>query len=117
MVQELAKEAGIPKPRMDISRIQAPNAFAYGRTYETDAYVRDQGNILRPLNGDEPRGALGHETSHTRHRHMVINHSHVGRPHDPLLDSRGHDARGWETGATVADKPPSLALQHSSCIF
>ena len=32
MVQELADEAGVPKPEIGLSEINIPNAFAYGRT-------------------------------------------------------------------------------------
>ncbi|VUT26282.1 MAG: heat shock protein HtpX [Candidatus Methanolliviera sp. GoM_oil] len=71
MIGELAENAGIPKPRVGISNIQIPNAFAFGRS-KRDARVCVTRGILNILNRDELRAVLGHEISHVRHRDMAI---------------------------------------------
>ena len=71
MVAELAQEAHLPKPRVGISRINVPNAFAYGRTQKDGRICVTQG-ILKLLNKNELRAVLGHEMSHIKHRDMVI---------------------------------------------
>jgi heat shock protein HtpX len=71
MVAELAQEAHLPKPRVGISQINVPNAFAYGRTQKDGRICVTQG-ILKLLNKNELRAVLGHEMSHIKHRDMVI---------------------------------------------
>lgn len=71
MVAELAEKANLPKPRIGISRLAIPNAFAFGRTQRDGRVCVTQG-ILRLLNRDELKAVLGHELSHIKHRDMVI---------------------------------------------
>lgn len=71
MVAELAREAHLPKPKVGISQLTIPNAFAFGRTHR-DGRVCVTKGILKLLNKDELRAVLGHETSHVKHRDMVI---------------------------------------------
>ena len=71
MVAELAKEAHLPKPKVGISQLAIPNAFAFGRT-RPDGRVCVTRGILNLLNKDELRAVLGHEISHIKHRDMVI---------------------------------------------
>jgi heat shock protein HtpX len=71
MVAELAEAASIPKPRVGISRLNIPNAFAFGRTQGDGRVCVTQG-ILRLLNRDELKAVLGHEISHIKHRDMAI---------------------------------------------
>lgn len=71
MIGELAENAGIPKPRVGISNIQIPNAFAFGRS-RRDARVCVTRGILNILNKDELRAVLGHEISHVSHRDMAV---------------------------------------------
>ena len=71
MIAELAKEAGIPKPRVGISQIPIPNAFAFGR-WKSDGRVCVTQGILDLLNKKELRAVLGHEMSHLKHRDVVI---------------------------------------------
>lgn len=71
MVAELAEEAHLPKPRVGISQLNIPNAFAYGRTQKDGRICVTQG-ILRLLDKDELRAVLGHEMSHIRHRDMAV---------------------------------------------
>jgi len=71
MVAELAEQARIPKPRVGISQLNIPNAFAFGRTRRDGRVCVTQG-ILNILSKDELRAVLGHELSHIKHRDMVI---------------------------------------------
>ncbi|MFC2004435.1 zinc metalloprotease HtpX [Chloroflexota bacterium] len=71
MVAELAKKARIPKPKVGISQLTIPNAFAFGRTRRDGRVCVTQG-ILRLLNREELRAVLGHELAHIGHRDMAI---------------------------------------------
>jgi len=71
MVTELARQASIPKPKVGISQLSIPNAFAFGRTRGDGRVCVTQG-ILRLLNRDELKAVLGHEISHIKHRDMAI---------------------------------------------
>ncbi|MDD4875666.1 MAG: zinc metalloprotease HtpX [Dehalococcoidales bacterium] len=71
MIAELASKANLPKPRVGISQLSIPNAFAFGRTQRDGRICVTQG-ILNTLNRDELRAVLGHEMSHINHRDMVI---------------------------------------------
>ena len=71
MVAELAEQAGIPKPRVGISQISIPNAFAFGRTMRDGRVCVTEG-IRSLLSKQELRAVLGHEISHIKHRDMMI---------------------------------------------
>lgn len=71
MVTELAERANLPKPKVGISQLSFPNAFAYGRTQRDGRICVTQG-ILDLLSREELRAVLGHEMAHIRHRDMVI---------------------------------------------
>lgn len=71
MVAELAKASGIRKPKVGISMIPIPNAFAFGRT-QRDAKVCVTEGLLKSLNSDELRAVLGHEVSHIKHNDMAL---------------------------------------------
>jgi heat shock protein HtpX len=71
MVSELAMKAGIPKPRVGISEIPIPNAFAFGTSKRT-ARVCITKRLMEMLSGDEIEAVLGHELSHIKHRDMVV---------------------------------------------
>ena len=71
MVAELAEKARLPKPRVGISQLSIPNAFAFGRTRRDGRVCVTQG-ILKLLSKDELRAVLGHELSHIKHRDMMI---------------------------------------------
>lgn len=70
MVAELAKEARVPKPRVGISQLSIPNAFAFGRT-QKDGRVCVTRGLLNLLSQDELRAVLGHEISHVKSRDML----------------------------------------------
>src|SRR3972149_2797620 len=71
MVAELAEGAKLPKPRVGISEMSIPNAFAFGRT-QKDGRVCVTRGILNILGRDELKAVLGHELSHIKHRDMAI---------------------------------------------
>jgi len=71
MVAELAESAHLPKPKVGISQLAIPNAFAFGRT-QRDGRVCVTRGILNLLSKDELKAVLGHELSHIKHRDMVI---------------------------------------------
>ncbi|MCJ7605651.1 MAG: zinc metalloprotease HtpX [Dehalococcoidales bacterium] len=71
MVEDLAKTAGIPKPKVGVSQLNIPNAFAYGRTIG-DGHVCVTQGIKNLLSRDELKAVLAHEISHIRHRDMAI---------------------------------------------
>ncbi len=71
MVAELAESANLPKPKVGISQLNIPNAFAFGRT-QRDGRVCVTRGILKLLSKDELRAVLGHELSHIKHRDMAI---------------------------------------------
>jgi len=71
MVGELAEKAHVPKPKVGISQLAIPNAFAFGRT-RRDGRVCVTRGILNLLSRDELKAVLGHEISHIKHRDMVI---------------------------------------------
>ncbi|MBI4331228.1 MAG: M48 family metalloprotease [Chloroflexi bacterium] len=71
MVKELAGAARLPMPKVGISALDMPNAFAFGRT-QGDARVCVTEGILRLLKDDELRAVLAHEISHIKHRDMAI---------------------------------------------
>lgn len=71
MVAELAQRARIPRPRVGISALNIPNAFAFGRTQRDGRVCVTQG-ILRMMSRDELQAVLAHEISHIKHRDMAI---------------------------------------------
>ena len=71
MVAELAQQANLPKPKVGISEMTIPNAFAFGRT-QGDGRICVTRGILNILSRDELRAVLGHEMSHIKHRDMAI---------------------------------------------
>ncbi|MGA7579241.1 MAG: zinc metalloprotease HtpX [Desulfobaccales bacterium] len=71
MVEELAHEAGIPKPKVYIIPDDSPNAFATGRNPQHAAVAATQG-IIRLLTPVELKGVLAHELGHVLNRDILI---------------------------------------------
>lgn len=71
MVAELARKAGIPKPRIGISKMAVPNAFAFGR-WSKDARVCITEQIRTLLTKDELKAVIGHEISHIKNKDVLI---------------------------------------------
>jgi len=70
MVEKLATEAGIPKPRVAIMQSPVPNAFATGRSPK-HAVVAVTDSIMRLLNRDELEAVLAHELAHVKNRDIL----------------------------------------------
>lgn len=70
MVEDLARRANIPLPRICISPSQVPNAFAFGRGIHDGRVCVCQG-ILNLLTDEELKAVLGHELTHLKNRDVV----------------------------------------------
>lgn len=71
IVEELAQNAGIPKPRICIIPQDSPNAFATGRDPAHGVVAVTEG-LLRILNPDELKGVLAHELGHIHNRDILV---------------------------------------------
>lgn len=71
MVGRLAKNAGLPMPRVYICPQEAPNAFATGRSPKKGAVAVTEG-AMRLLNYEELEGVIAHELAHIRNRDTLI---------------------------------------------
>jgi heat shock protein HtpX len=71
MVDKLAREAGIPKPKVAISKMQIPNAFATGRNPKNAVVAVTEGLMLR-LEPHEVEAVLGHEIYHVINRDVAV---------------------------------------------
>jgi heat shock protein HtpX len=71
IVRELAREAGIPMPRIYMIPEETPNAFATGRNPENAVVAVTEG-LQRILNPDEIKGVLAHEIGHVKNRDILV---------------------------------------------
>jgi heat shock protein HtpX len=71
MIDRLCALADMPKPRVGISDMDIPNAFATGRSPER-AVVCVTTGILNRLTAEELEGVLAHELSHVAHRDVLV---------------------------------------------
>ncbi|OPX72276.1 MAG: heat shock protein HtpX [Methanoregulaceae archaeon PtaB.Bin152] len=70
MVEKLATDAGIPKPRVAIMQTPVPNAFATGRSPK-HAVVAVTDSIMRLLSPRELEAVLAHELAHVKNRDVL----------------------------------------------
>ncbi len=71
MVEGSAAAAGIPKPKVGISEMGIPNAFAFGR-WRGDGRVCVTRPLMDLLSPEELRAVVGHEIAHIRNRDVMI---------------------------------------------
>ena len=71
MVEDLARNAGIPKPRVYLVPDESPNAFATGRNPQNAVVAVTEG-IVRLLSPDELRGVVAHEMGHIANRDILV---------------------------------------------
>ena len=71
IVSEIARKSNIGVPRLMISQIPLPNAFAYGSPLSGSRVAVTQG-LLTTLNDGEVEAVLGHELGHLKHRDVQI---------------------------------------------
>ncbi|WP_328678048.1 zinc metalloprotease HtpX [Streptomyces sp. NBC_00322] len=71
VIDRLCATADMPKPRVAISEMDLPNAFATGRNAD-HAVVCVTTGLLRRLETEELEGVLAHELSHVAHRDVAV---------------------------------------------
>ncbi|MDH5816130.1 MAG: M48 family metalloprotease [Candidatus Nezhaarchaeota archaeon] len=71
IVERVAMNAGIPKPKVAIVRKDVPNAFATGRSPQRALVAVTEG-LLNNFSEDEIEAVIGHEIAHIKHRDTLI---------------------------------------------
>ncbi len=71
IVDRLCTLADMPKPRVGVSEMDLPNAFATGRS-PSHAVVCATRGLMTRLNDEELEAVLAHELSHVAHRDVAI---------------------------------------------
>lgn len=67
ITEDLARNAGMPQPKIYVINSDQPNAFATGRNPENAAVAATTG-LLRMLNDGEIAGVMAHELAHVKNR-------------------------------------------------
>ena len=71
MVAELARNAGLPQPKVYLIDTPQPNAFATGRN-PSNAAVAVTSGLMRSLSREELAGVIAHELAHIRNHDTAI---------------------------------------------
>ena len=67
IVEDMARNAGLPMPKVYVINSEQPNAFATGRNPENAAVAASTG-LLNALTYDEVAGVMAHELAHIQNR-------------------------------------------------
>jgi heat shock protein HtpX len=70
IVENLARRADLPMPKVYVIEDDQPNAFATGRNPSHAAVAATTG-LLRMLNAEEVAGVMAHELAHVKNRDML----------------------------------------------
>ncbi len=71
LVEKLSIKSGIKKPKLMLSQIPIPNAFAYGSPIAGNRVAVTTG-LLKALETEEVEAVIGHELGHLKHRDVQI---------------------------------------------
>ncbi len=71
IVEEVARQAGIPKPKVYMIPVETPNAFATGRSPKKGVVVVTSG-LRKLLTLEELKGVIAHEIAHIKNRDILI---------------------------------------------
>ena len=71
IVEQLAKKAELPMPKVYLMENDQPNAFATGRNPENAAVAATTG-LMRILSHEEIAGVMAHELAHVKNRDTLI---------------------------------------------
>jgi heat shock protein HtpX len=71
ITERLARQGGLPMPKVYVIPDPSPNAFATGRNPEHAAVAATEG-ILRVLSEPELEGVIAHELAHVKNRDILI---------------------------------------------
>ena len=106
ITERLARQGGLPMPKVYIIPDSSPNAFATGRNPEHAAVAATEG-ILKVLDERELEGVIAHELAHVKHRDILI--SSVAATiaaltaHLRLKRSARRHLRPWPGGLTAGN--------------
>jgi len=71
MISDLSRKSGVPVPKLMLSQIPLPNAFAYGSPLTGSRVAVTQG-LLNNLDDGEVEAVLGHELGHLKHSDVQV---------------------------------------------
>src|SRR3984885_6206718 len=71
IIDRICALANMPKPRVAISPVSMPNAFATGRSSKVAVVCVTEG-LLQRLDPQELEGVLAHEMSHVAHKDVAV---------------------------------------------
>ncbi len=71
MVENLSQKSKISKPKLMLSQIPIPNAFAYSSPLTGNRVAVTEG-LLKSLNEGEVEAVVGHELGHLKHRDVQV---------------------------------------------
>jgi Zn-dependent protease with chaperone function len=78
LIQDLARRARVPAPRLSTIPSEQPNAFATGRNPQRAAVAVTEG-LLHDLPSVQIKGVLAHEFAHIKYRDILVIASILGR--------------------------------------